>query len=80
MTAEEIKTKIAKLKAEKENVKGTQTLVYSRVVGYLRPVQAFNVGKKEEYKSRKLYDVGNGKEAHQKANELHSCNMCKYKL
>lgn len=80
MTAEEIKTKIADLKKELSEVKGTKCQVYTRVVGYLRPVQAFNVGKKEEYKSRKLYDVGNGKEAHKTANELHSCNMCKYKL
>ena len=31
--------------------------VYSRVVGYLRPVQQYNVGKKEEYKMRKEFKV-----------------------
>ncbi len=29
--------------------------VYSRIVGYIRPVQQWNVGKKEEYKDRKVY-------------------------
>lgn len=31
--------------------------VWTRVVGYLRPVQDFHIGKKEEYKERKLYKV-----------------------
>lgn len=29
--------------------------VYSRAVGYLRPVQQWNAGKKEEFKTRKLF-------------------------
>jgi len=29
--------------------------VYSRVVGYLRPIQQWNEGKKQEYKERKKY-------------------------
>ncbi len=33
------------------------TEVYSRVVGYLRPVQQWNKGKKEEFKSRKTYTM-----------------------
>jgi len=32
-----------------------ETEVYSRVVGYIRPVQQWNKGKKEEYKDRKEY-------------------------
>jgi anaerobic ribonucleoside-triphosphate reductase len=31
--------------------------VYSRVVGYYRPVQAWNPGKQEEFKDRKEYTV-----------------------
>ncbi len=31
--------------------------VYSRVVGYLRPVQQFNLGKREEFRQRKTYTV-----------------------
>ncbi len=33
------------------------TEVYSRVVGYLRPVSHFNEGKKEEFEDRKIYKV-----------------------
>ena len=32
-----------------------QCEVYSRVVGYLRPVQNWNLGKKEEFKDRLTY-------------------------
>jgi len=31
--------------------------VYSRIVGYLRPVQQWNKGKKEEYGSREKFKV-----------------------
>lgn len=31
--------------------------VYSRVVGYFRPVSQWNKGKKEEWQERKLVDV-----------------------
>lgn len=36
---------------------GAKTEVWSRVVGYLRPVQNFNVGKKEEFKERVKFVV-----------------------
>ncbi len=38
-----------------ENYK--QCEVYSRVVGYLRPVTQWNDGKKQEFKERKEYEV-----------------------
>lgn len=31
--------------------------VYARIVGYLRPVQNWNAGKKEEFKDRKTFVV-----------------------
>ncbi|MEK9135201.1 MAG: anaerobic ribonucleoside-triphosphate reductase [Patescibacteria group bacterium] len=31
--------------------------VYSRIVGYLRPVQQWNIGKKQEFKERKEYGM-----------------------
>jgi hypothetical protein len=31
--------------------------VYSRIVGYLRPVQAWNEGKQQEFAERQTYDV-----------------------
>ncbi|MBD3247057.1 hypothetical protein GF378_00360 [Candidatus Pacearchaeota archaeon] len=37
------------------NKKRTKCEVYSRVVGYLRPVRQWNVGKQEEFKDRKEF-------------------------
>ncbi len=34
---------------------GGETEIWTRVVGYLRPVQDFHAGKKEEYQQRKLF-------------------------
>jgi ribonucleoside-triphosphate reductase len=34
---------------------GTQTEVYSRIVGYLRPVRTWNDGKQQEFKDRTPY-------------------------
>jgi len=36
---------------------GSECEVYSRVVGYLRPVKQWNKGKKEEFRERKTYHV-----------------------
>ncbi len=36
---------------------GAPSEVYSRIVGYLRPVQQWNNGKQEEYKERKTFKV-----------------------
>lgn len=34
----------------------TKCEIYSRIVGYLRPVQQWNLGKKEEFKERKVFN------------------------
>jgi hypothetical protein len=31
--------------------------VYSRVVGYMSPVEQWNIGKKQEYFDRKIFDI-----------------------
>ncbi len=36
---------------------GKECEVYSRVVGYFRPVQNWNAGKQEEFKDRQEYAV-----------------------
>ena len=36
---------------------GKETLVYSRVVGFFRPIQNWNFGKKEEYNERREYVI-----------------------
>jgi ribonucleoside-triphosphate reductase len=42
---------------KKENSCDSRTEVYSRVVGYFRPVQNWNTGKKEEFTERKTYII-----------------------
>jgi ribonucleoside-triphosphate reductase len=37
-----------------------KTEVYSRVCGFFRPVQQWNRGKKEEFRERREYVVGEG--------------------
>lgn len=32
--------------------------IFSRVCGYFRPVSNWNKGKREEFKERKVFDVG----------------------
>lgn len=34
----------------------TKCEVYSRVVGYIRPIEQWNDGKQEEFKDRKLFN------------------------
>ena len=36
---------------------GAECEVYSRVVGYLRPVKSWNIGKQEEFRERKTYKI-----------------------
>lgn len=37
--------------------KRTKCEVYSRVVGYMRPVKQWNLGKQQEFSDRKLFDM-----------------------
>ena len=62
---------------------GEPTEVYSRITGYYRPVQNWNDGKAQEFKDRKLYDLGNShlKPGHHPANnaaaaEAAPCGSC----
>ena len=56
-TKEELKQKISKLKQQIKEARGTPCEVFSRVVGYMRPVQNWNKGKKEEFAMRKMFNV-----------------------
>lgn len=53
----EIDKEISELKEELKDVHGTETEVYTRIVGYYRAVKNWNKGKKEEYKNRKVFDT-----------------------
>jgi hypothetical protein len=37
----------------------TKTLQYTRVVGYYRPIESFNKGKKGEFKERVYFEIEN---------------------
>ena len=39
-----------------DNAKRTPCEIYTRVMGYLRPVSAYNIWKKSEFYSRKYFD------------------------
>lgn len=60
MTAQErhvVEEKIKTLKEEMEEVHGSKCEVYSRVCGYLRPVQSYNKGKQEEFALRSKFPI-----------------------
>ena len=41
---------------EGKEIQRTQCQVYTRVMGYLRPVNHYNIGKKSEFYSRKYFE------------------------
>ena len=43
---------------------GQKTEVYSRITGYYRPVQNWNDGKAQEFKDRKVYNIGHSHLTH----------------
>ena len=43
---------------------GRKTEVYSRITGYYRPVQNWNDGKAQEFKDRRVYDIGHSHLTH----------------
>jgi len=56
-TIDEINCEIQSLEKHLNEVKGTQTEVYTRIVGYHRNIDNWNKGKREEYNHRKVYKV-----------------------
>ncbi len=40
---------------KKSENRRTKCIVYTRVMGYHRPVESFNIGKKGEHKERKFF-------------------------
>jgi anaerobic ribonucleoside-triphosphate reductase len=47
------------------NEKRTKCLVFTRVMGYHRPVESFNIGKKGEHRQRTYFKQEPPKEIHQ---------------
>ena len=56
-TIEDIEKDIAAARAERENVHGTETEVYARIVGYYRAVKNWNKGKSCEFNQRRMFEV-----------------------
>lgn len=54
-TVAEVEADIATVKAELNDVHGSTTEVYARIVGYYRSVRNWNPGKREEYDMRKIF-------------------------
>lgn len=54
-TLDEIDAEITRTKQALTNVKGSETEVYARIVGYYRSVRNWNKGKRDEYDHRKLF-------------------------
>lgn len=57
---ETIEQKLEELKKAQAQVVGTETEVYTRIVGYYRSVRNWNRGKKEEYNYRRLFSPEQG--------------------
>ena len=45
------------MESKKNGICGKTTEVYSRIVGYFRPVANWNKGKQQEFADRKAYEV-----------------------
>uniref|UniRef100_A0A7V6CE18 Uncharacterized protein n=1 Tax=Thermodesulfobacterium geofontis TaxID=1295609 RepID=A0A7V6CE18_9BACT len=46
-----------KVKEETKRIKAIPCEVYSRVVGYFRPIQNWNLGKQQEFRERKTVKI-----------------------
>ncbi len=57
ISIDKLNEQIAELETKRDGVTGRPCEVYSRIVGYYRPVQHWNKGKKQELAERKLYEV-----------------------
>ena len=57
----------------------TKCEVYSRVVGYLRPVANWNEGKAEEYKDRVVFKAGGNDSKQSKAKRIQNSSKNKKK-
>lgn len=61
---ETVEAEIARTKEALANVKGTETEVYARIVGYYRSVRNWNNGKRDEYGQRKMFVYSGSADAH----------------
>lgn len=55
-TLDEVNRDIEKVRLALVNVKGSETEVYARIVGYYRSVRNWNKGKREEFGQRVMFE------------------------
>lgn len=53
----ELEDKINEVKLKMENAGNNTAEIYQKITGYARPVSQWNLGKKEEYKDRREYNM-----------------------
>ena len=58
-TLDEVNRDIEKVKLALTKVKGSETEVYARIVGYYRSVRNWNKGKREEFGQRVMFENEN---------------------
>jgi len=75
-TLAEIDAEIAATKEALNNVHGTETEVYARIVGYYRAVRNWNKGKRDEFDHRKMFSIEDSKEYAISEADGHDCG-CK---
>ena len=51
-----LEKRLKELKRKLQNVKGEKCEIWTRVMGYHRPVSEFNKGKKSEFKERVYFE------------------------
>lgn len=61
-TLSQIENEIAETKAALNDVHGTETEVYARIVGYYRAVKHWNRGKRDEFDQRKMFTLEDSNE------------------
>lgn len=56
-TVQQINKEIAEKKEQLKTVKGTETEIYTRIVGYYRSIKAFNKGQAAQLRRRVNYKI-----------------------
>ena len=56
---EELDNQISEIKTSIDNAQGTETEVYTRIVGYYRVINSWNKGKRKEYDDRVTFSQDN---------------------
>jgi ribonucleoside-triphosphate reductase len=68
---------IERVKKELGSVRGSETEVYARIVGYYRSVRNWNKGKKDEFKRRKEFVMSDGAYALTEADTQSCCGAAR---